>query len=45
MNHDPHPEGRPTGPTEPIDDPTLASLVRGVVDDWHLPPQRLGTRT
>ncbi len=48
MTHDPapfddRPDRAPTGPVadDPIDDLTLAGLVRDVADGWRMPPQRL----
>ncbi len=36
---------RPTSTPAGPEDETLATLVRAVVDDWHLPPQRLDQPT
>jgi hypothetical protein len=36
---------RPDQPNRPLDDDQLGALVRGVVDDWRMPPQRLDQPT
>jgi hypothetical protein len=41
---DPTPDRSTQGPATP-DDEELGALVRAVVDDWHLPPQRLDQPT
>ena len=45
MTHDLDPERRPVTLNEPIDDATLAALIRGTADDWRMPPQRLNGPT
>ena len=45
MTHDLDAEGRPATPVEPIDDRTLAALVRDVAEEWRMPPQRLNAPT
>jgi hypothetical protein len=45
MTHELDPEGRPARPVEPIDDRTLAALVRDVAEEWRMPPQRLNAPT